>query len=59
MSFADRLRIARKEMGYSQEQMAEELKISRQSVTKWENGLTYPELKTLLERIPAIVSGQY
>ena len=48
MSFADRLRIARREMGYSQEQMAEELKISRQSVTKWENGLTYPELKTLV-----------
>ena len=49
MSFAERLKTTRKQKGYSQEQLAELLDVSRQSVTKWETGLSYPEIKTLLE----------
>lgn len=49
MSFAERLKITRKQKGYSQEQLAEMLDVSRQSVTKWETGLSYPEIRTLLE----------
>lgn len=49
MSFAERLRTTRKERGYSQEQLAERLDVSRQCVTKWEAGISYPEIKTLLE----------
>ena len=49
MSFAARLRIARKEKGYSQEALAEELEVSRQSITKWETGTAFPELKKLLQ----------
>ncbi len=49
MSFADRLRISRKEKGYSQEQLAESLEVSRQSITKWETGTAYPELKKLIQ----------
>ena len=48
MSFAQRLKEARKEKGYSQEQPAEALEVSRQSITKWETGTAYPELKKLL-----------
>ena len=48
MSFGERLRATRKERGFSQEQLAEELEVSRQSVTKWESGLTFPEIKTML-----------
>lgn len=48
MSFGDRLRATRKERGFSQEQLAEELEVSRQSVTKWETGITFPEIKTML-----------
>ena len=48
MSFGDRLRATRKEKGFSQEQLAEELEVSRQSVTKWETGLTFPEIRTML-----------
>ncbi len=48
MSFAERLRISRKERGYSQEKLAEELEVSRQTVTKWEAGLSYPEIRTLI-----------
>ena len=49
MSFAGRLRNARKEKGYSQETLAEELEVSRQSITKWETGTAFPELKKLLQ----------
>ena len=49
MSFSGRLRIARKEKGYSQEALAEELEVSRQSITKWETGTAFPELKKLLQ----------
>ena len=49
MSFANRLKATRKQKGYSQEMLAEKLDVSRQSVTKWETGIAYPEIKTLLE----------
>ena len=48
MSFAERLKISRKEKGYSQEQLAELLEVSRQSITKWESGSAYPELRKLI-----------
>ncbi len=48
MSFAERLRVSRKEKGLSQEALAEKLKVSRQSVTKWESGISYPEIRTLI-----------
>ena len=48
MSFSKRLKISRKEKGISQEQLAEKLNVSRQSVAKWEAGLAYPELRTHL-----------
>ena len=49
MSFAGRLKISRKEKGYSQEALAEELEVSRQSITKWETGTAFPELRKLLQ----------
>ena len=49
MSFAGRLRMARKERGYSQETLAEKLEVSRQSITKWETGNAFPELQKLLQ----------
>ena len=49
MSFGDRLKVTRKQKGFSQEELAERLDVSRQSVTKWETGISYPEIRTLLE----------
>ena len=49
MSFGDRLKVTRKQKGFSQEDLAEMLDVSRQSVTKWETGISYPEIRTLLE----------
>lgn len=44
MELSQRLQELRKREGYSQEQLAELLGISRQSVSKWENGQTSPDI---------------
>ncbi len=43
MSFADNLKMIRKERNITQEQLAELLNVSRQAVSKWESGNGYPE----------------
>ena len=48
MSFADNLLQARKEKGLSQEELAEMLDVSRQAVSKWEQGQGYPEVEKLM-----------
>ena len=48
MSFADRLKDARRGCGLSQEELAEQLDVSRQAVGKWEQGQSYPEVEKLL-----------
>lgn len=49
MKFEENLRELRKSRGMSQEEMAEHLQVSRQSVSKWENGSAMPELDKLLQ----------
>ena len=48
MAFAENLRQLRKENGISQEELAEFLNVSRQAVSKWEQGNGYPEVEKLL-----------
>jgi len=48
MKFYEKLQKLRKEKGLSQEELAEMLGVSRQSVSKWESGVTYPETEKLL-----------
>lgn len=38
MSFAENLKLIRKEKGITQEDLAEMLQVSRQAVSKWEAG---------------------
>lgn len=49
MKFGDNLRNLRKSKKISQEQLAEKVKVSRQSVSKWETGEAYPEMNNILE----------
>ena len=49
MKFGDNLRRIRKSKKMSQEQLAEKMKVTRQSVSKWENGESYPEMNNILE----------
>ena len=48
MSFSENLKQIRKEHHLSQEELAELLDVSRQAVSKWEQGLGYPEVEKLL-----------
>ena len=48
MSFAENLQQIRKEHHLSQEELAELLDVSRQAVSKWEQGQGYPEVEKLL-----------
>ena len=48
MNFSNNLKKLRKEKGLSQEELAEKLNVSRQSVSKWESGATYPEMDKVL-----------
>lgn len=48
MSFANNLKLLRKEKGITQEQLADMLAVSRQAVSKWESDNGYPETDKLL-----------
>lgn len=48
MRFGDKLIMLRRERGYSQEQFANLLDVSRQSVSKWESGQSTPEINKLI-----------
>ena len=48
MSFSENLKQIRKEYNLSQEELAEMLDVSRQAVSKWEQGQGYPEVEKLL-----------
>lgn len=48
MEFNETLRNLRKEKGLSQERLAEMLDVSRQAISKWESGQSYPEVEKLI-----------
>ena len=48
MKFNEKLSCLKKEKHYSQEELAEKLSVSRQAVSKWESGTSYPEMDKLL-----------
>ena len=48
MAFSENLQYIRSQAGITQEQLAEQLEVSRQSVSKWESGSSFPEMDTLL-----------
>ncbi|HWT74271.1 MAG TPA: helix-turn-helix transcriptional regulator [Mobilitalea sp.] len=48
MSFAENLKLIRKERNITQEHLAEILDVTRQAVSKWESGCGYPETEKLL-----------
>lgn len=49
MEFKEKLQLLRSETRISQEELAAKLNISRQSVTKWENGQSFPDIQNLIQ----------
>ena len=54
MILADKIINERKKLGWSQEELADKLGVSRQSVSKWEGAQSVPDLQRILEmsRLP-------
>ena len=49
MIFADKLIALRKKAGWSQEELAEKLNVTRQSVSKWEGAQSVPDIDKILQ----------
>lgn len=48
MKFGDNLKLIRKSRKISQEELAEKLDVSRQSISKWETGENYPSMQNIM-----------
>ena len=48
MIFADKLIMLRKKAGWSQEELADQMNVTRQSVSKWEGAQSIPDLEKML-----------
>ena len=49
MKFKDKIVVLRKKNNLSQEALAEKLNMSRQAISKWESGSSYPDMNTILK----------
>lgn len=49
MKFCDKLQKLRKEKNMSQEQLADRCDVSRQAVSKWESGKSYPDMDKIMQ----------
>ena len=49
MKFQDKLKEIRKRFGFTQEELASLINVSRQAITKWENGDGIPDITNLQE----------
>lgn len=60
MELSEKILQLRKALGLSQEQLAEQVGVSRQSISKWETGQSVPELEKLvaLSRIFAVSTDE-
>lgn len=48
MIFADKLIMLRKKAGWSQEELAEQMDVTRQSVSKWEGAQSIPDIEKII-----------
>lgn len=49
MKMPDKIIKLRKENGWSQEELAEKLDVSRQAISRWENGTALPDAQNILQ----------
>ena len=49
MILADKIILLRKRKGWSQEELAEQLSVTRQSVSKWEGAQSVPDIQKIIQ----------
>ncbi|GGL50817.1 helix-turn-helix domain-containing protein [Sporolactobacillus putidus] len=49
MTIGERLQNRRKELGYTQQEIADRLHVSRQTISNWEVGKNYPDLQSIVD----------
>ncbi|MDE6047819.1 MAG: helix-turn-helix domain-containing protein, partial [Anaeroplasmataceae bacterium] len=49
MSLGKRIQDARKKINITQEQLADSLEVTRQSVSRWESDIVYPDMANLVK----------
>lgn len=49
MNFGDKIQFQRKKRGMTQEELGEEMSVSRQTITKWETNQSFPEIKKIIK----------
>ena len=49
MNLADKITALRRQRGLSQEELADMLDVTRQSVSKWEGGQSVPDIQKILQ----------
>ena len=49
MTLAEKITLLRRQRGWSQEDLAERMGVSRQSVSKWESAQSIPDINRILE----------
>ena len=48
MNIGEKLKIRRKKAGFTQEQVAEKMNITRQTLSNWEVGKNYPDIDSII-----------
>lgn len=48
MNLSEKIMLLRKKQGWSQEELANRLNISRQSISKWESGQSQPDIDKII-----------
>ena len=54
MILAEKIALLRRQTGGSQEELANQLNVSRQAVSKWESGASIPDLDKVLKLLSLI-----
>ncbi len=49
MTLGEKIARERKKLNYTQEQLADVLEVSRQSISKWESDITFPETDKIIQ----------
>lgn len=49
MGIGEKIKVARREIGFTQEEVAESLMVSRQTISNWENGRSLPDIVSVIK----------